>query len=177
MGSNLVFGTSSEENRFMLATKTATASQLTWYSSVARFLRLAVAPLLIIALSGLPRQVSTAQAGWQWYKTDTHIHSSTSADTYIDLGILSNKAKAAGYNAVFVTDHNLASDFPANGVANQVPFEDAYFHWFPNIYGAPNPTVNELAATPVHSGTKSLHMASTSTGSAETFTWAARGPN
>jgi hypothetical protein len=142
-----------------------------------RHLRLALVLIIVIALSGVSHQVSTAQAGWQWYKTDTHIHSSTSADTYIDLGILSNKAKAAGYNAVFVTDHNLASDFPANGVANQVPFEDAYFHWFPNVYGAPNPTVNELAAAPVHSGTKSLHMASTSTGSAETFTWAARGPN
>src|SRR5690349_20977920 len=78
----------------------------------------------IVGLSIWPREVSTAQAGWQWYKTDTHIHSSVSADTYVDLGIVSNKAKAAGYNAVFVTDHNLASDFPANGVANQVPFDE-----------------------------------------------------
>jgi hypothetical protein len=139
---------------------------------------LTLALIIVIVLSGWSPQVSTAQAGWQWYKTDTHIHSSVSADTYIDLGLLSNKAKAAGYNAVFVTDHNLASDFPANGVANQVPFEDAYFHWFPGIYGTQTSTLNELASTPVNSGTKSLHMVSaSSSSSAETCTWAARGPN
>lgn len=131
----------------------------------------------VVGLSIWPREVSTAQAGWQWYKTDTHIHSSVSADTYVDLGIVSNKAKAAGYNAVFVTDHNLASEFPANGVANQVPFDENYIHWFTGTYGSPNPTTNELVSTPVKSGTKSLHMLSTSSGSAETFTWAARGPN
>jgi len=147
-----------------------------WLLLSRRSLKLAL--VLIIALSAWPRQVSTAQAGWQWYKTDTHIHSSTSADTYIDLGILSHKAKAAGYNAVFVTDHNLASDFPANGVANQVPFEDTYFHWFTGIFGSQTSTLNELTATPVKTGSKSLHMVSASSpGSAETFTWAARGPN
>src|SRR6476661_3627267 len=148
-----------------------------WHAWSLRPLRMALALMLIAGLSGWLRQISTAQAGWQWYKTDTHIHSSTSADTYIDLGILSNKAKAAGYNAVFVTDHNLASDFPANGVANQVPFEDTYIHWFTGIYGTQTSTANELVNTPVHSGSKSLHIASTSAGSAETFTWATRGPN
>jgi len=137
-----------------------------WQAWSLRPLRMALALMLIAGLSGWPRQISTAQAGWQWYKTDTHIHSSTSADTYIDLGILSNKAKAAGYNAVFVTDHNLASDFPANGVANQVPFEDAYFHWFTGIYGTQSSTANELVSTPANTGTKSLHMLSASTGSA-----------
>ena len=58
-----------------------------------RHLRLTLVLIIIVAISGFPRQVSTAQVGWQWYKTDTHIHSSTSADTYIDLGILSNRPK------------------------------------------------------------------------------------
>ena len=161
----------------MLATKGTTVSRSSWYPFLARLLRFALSPTIIGVLSILPRQVSTAQTGWQWYKTDTHIHSSVGADTYIDLGIVSNKAKAAGYSAVFVTDHNLASDFPANGVANQGPFEDDYFHWFTGIYGTQSLTANELVSTPVNTGSKSLHLASASTGSAETFTWAARGPN
>jgi hypothetical protein len=148
-----------------------------WNFLFGRPLRLALALIIIIALAGFPRQVSTAQAGWQWYKTDTHIHSSVSADAYPDLGILSNNAKAAGYNAIFATDHNLASDFPANGVANQVPFEDSYLHLFTGTYGTLNSTANELVSIPVNTGSKSLHLASTSTGSAETYTWAVRGPN
>ena len=67
-------------------------SHLFWHFLFARPLRLGLALIVVAAFSGWPRQISTAQAGWQWYKTDTHIHSSTSADTYIDLGILSNKA-------------------------------------------------------------------------------------
>src|SRR5215212_11121915 len=134
----------------MSASKAKMFSKSFWHLLSIRPFRVALVLIIVSLLSGLPHQVSTAQAGWQWYKTDTHIHSSTSADTYIDLGVLSSKAKTAGYNAVFVTDHNLASDFPANGVANQVPFEDAYFHWFSTVYGVPNPTINELAATPVH---------------------------
>ena len=161
----------------MLEVEVRTHSRAPWYLPSARPFRLVMVLIIIIALSGLPVQVSTAQTGWQWYKTDTHIHSTVSADTYVDLGVLSNKAKAAGYNAVFVTDHNLASDFPANGVANQVPFEDAYFHWFTGTYGTQSSTANELVDAPVKTGSKSLHMASASTGSAETFTWAARGPN
>lgn len=151
-------------------------SQSPLYSSSARFLRLAVV-LMVIMVSIIPRQISTAQASWQWYKADTHIHSVVSADAYPDLGILTSKAKAAGFNAIFVTDHNLASDFPANGVANLVPFEDSYLHLFTGTFGTQTATVNELVTTPVNTGTKSLHMASTSTGSAETATWAIRGPS
>src|SRR4026208_1093020 len=134
----------------MLEVEARTHSRVPWYLPSARPFRLVMVLIIIIVLSGLPVQVSTAQTGWQWYKTDTHIHSTVSADTYVDLGVLSNKAKAAGYNAVFVTDHNLASNFPANGVANQVPFEDAYFHWFPNVYGAQTSTAHDLVASPAN---------------------------
>src|SRR5215213_11948460 len=113
-----------------------------WHLLSGRPLKLAL--VLIIVISGWPRQVSTAQAGWQWYKTDTHIHSSVSADTYVDLGILSYKAKLANYNAVFVTDHNLGSNFPAHGVANNRPFEDTYLHWNKGIYETQTSTINAL---------------------------------
>src|SRR5215207_3008710 len=147
-----------------------------WYSGLIRFLRLAFV-LIIVAVSVMPRQNSTAQAGWQWYKTDLHIHSVIGADSYSDLGILSQAAKGSGYNAIFVTDHNLASDFPANGVANHAPFEDTYFHWFLGTYGSLSSTTNELASSPVNTGTKSMHLASTSTSSGETHSWMLRGPN
>jgi hypothetical protein len=71
-------------------------------SPLIRYLRLALVPVIILALSIVPHQSSTAQTGWQWYKTDTHIHSALSADTYVDLGILSQNAKNAGYQALFV---------------------------------------------------------------------------
>src|SRR5215213_5178573 len=152
------------------------AANTTSRSWLIRFLRLAFV-LIIISFSVLPRQVSIAQAGWQWYKTDPHIHSALSADTYVDLGILSQKAKNAGYHALFVTDHNLGSEFPAHGIAYNRPFEDTYLKWNKGTYGAPNPAINELATTPVNTGTKSLHLFSASTGSAETQTWGIRGPN
>ncbi|HJR79385.1 MAG TPA: hypothetical protein VJ821_04880, partial [Anaerolineales bacterium] len=142
-----------------------------------RFLRLALVPMIIIGLSLMPRQSSTAQAGWQWYKTDTHVHSALSADTYVDLGILSLNARSKGYNALFVTDHNLASDFPANGLANNVLFEDSYIKWHTGTYGTQTSTLNIVATSPVNTGTKSMHLMSASTGSAETQTWAIRGPN
>src|SRR5688572_16794441 len=146
-------------------------------SRSSRFLRLALVPVIIIGLSLLPRHVSTAQAGWSWYKTDTHAHSAVSADTYVDLGILSYNAKAAGYHALFVSDHNLASQFPAHGIAYNRPFEDTYAKWNKGTYGTQTSTLNELASTPVNTGTKSLHLVSTSTGSAETYTWGIRGAN
>src|SRR5919109_1557273 len=101
-------------------------TQLRVVSHLRRFLRLALVPVIIMGLSLLPRQVSTAQAGWSWYKADMHTHSTVSADTYADLGILSQNAKAAGFHALFVSDHNLASEFPAHGIAYNRPFEDAY---------------------------------------------------
>lgn len=147
------------------------------FSPLIRYLRLALVPVIILALSLIPRQSSTAQAGWQWYKTDTHTHSSISADGYVDLGILSQEAKDAGYNALFLTDHNLASQFPAHGIAYNRPFEDSYLHWNKGVFGTHNLTTNELAAAPVNTGTKSLHLVSSSTGSAETHLWGIRGPN
>ena len=161
----------------MSATKVISKPQQHRISPLIRYLRLALVPVIILALSLIPRQSSTAQAGWQWYKTDTHTHSSISADGYVDLGILSQEAKEAGYNALFLTDHNLASEFPAHGIAYNRPFEDSYVKWIKGTYNVPNLTINELASTPVNTGTKSLHLVSSSTGSAETHLWGIRGPN
>lgn len=159
----------------MSPTPIFTVSRFNQYFSLNHFLRLGLVGILFTVLVGLPHQTSSAQSAWQWYKTDTHIHSSVSADAYPDLGILSAKAKAAGYNALFVTDHNLASQFPANGVATHVPFEDSYLHWTTGTYGSLSSSTNVLASSPVNTGSKSLHLASS--GSGEAFVWAVRGPN
>src|SRR6266498_3528281 len=119
-----------------------------------------------------------AQSSWAWYKTDLHVHSVLSSDAFDDLGIQSQVAKSLGYNALFLTDHNLASSFPISGLtANNMVFEDSYTHWTAGTYGSQTSTTNALASTPVHTGAKSLHLVSTASGSGETYVWTKRGPN
>ena len=107
-----------------------------WYSLNTRVFRFALISGVMVLLSLIPHQISTAQTGWQWYKTDLHVHSVISADAYNDLGIMSQSAKAQGYNALFLTDHNLASSFPISSItANNLVFEDSYTRWTPGMYG------------------------------------------
>jgi len=141
--------------------------------------RVAVAVTMLVGLIwALVQPSAQAQGGWQWYKADLHIHSVLSADAYPDLGILSQKAKAAGYNVLFLTDHNLASSFPiSNLTANHMAFEDSYTRWTSGTYGSLSSSTNTLVSSPVKSGTKSLHLQSSSSTTGETFIWAERGPN
>src|SRR5436190_8936915 len=119
-----------------------------------------------------------AQSGWTWYKTDLHVHSVLSADAFDDLGIQSQAAKSLGYNALFLTDHNLASSFPISSLtANHMVFEDSYTRWTSGTYGSPSSTTNVLVTTPVHTGANSLHLASSASSSGETYVWTKRGPN
>src|SRR5688572_17033920 len=155
-----------------------TVSRSPWYSHVTRILRLVLVSGVMILLNLVPQQVSTAQTGWQWYKTDLHVHSVISADAYNDLGIMSQSAKAQGYNALFLTDHNLASSFPISSItANNLVFEDSYTRWTTGSYGTSTSPINALATTPVKTGTKSLHLASTASGYGERYVWSTRGPN
>jgi hypothetical protein len=151
-------------------------SRTPWYVAATRLLRFAIVSLILFGL--FPRGVSNAQTSWQWYKTDLHAHSVISADAYTDLGIISQSAKVQGYNALFLTDHNLASDFPINSLtANYMVFEDSYTRWTSERYGTAIATTNTLATTPINTGTKSLHLASSASSYAETFVWTNRGPN
>ena len=143
-----------------------------------RFILFLFLGVLIGLVSGSLYAPAFAQSGWAWYKTDLHVHSVLSADAFDDLGIQSQAAKALGYNALFLTDHNLASSFPISSLtANNMLFEDSYTHWTVGTYGSPASTTNALASTLVHTGTKSLHLASTASGSGETYAWTKRGPN
>ncbi len=119
-----------------------------------------------------------AQSGWTWYKTDLHVHSVISADAFDDLGIQSQAAKSLGYNALFLTDHNLASSFPISSLtANNMVFEDSYTRWTSGTYGSPSSTTNALSAAQVHTGVNSLHLVSSASGYGETYVWTHRGPN
>ena len=113
-----------------------------------------------------------------WYKADLHTHSVISSEAGADLGVMSEAAKSAGYNALFVTDHNDASSFSISNLnANRMIFEDTYTRWETGAFGSPSETVNALTSTPVNSGAKSLHLASTSSAYAESFIATKRGPN
>jgi hypothetical protein len=101
-----------------------------------------------------------------------------SADAFPDLGIISSSAKANGFNAIFLTDHNLGSNFPISSMtANHMFFEDTYRRWTTATTGSLSSSTNQLVTSPVASGTSSLHLASTSSTDGETFVWTKRGPN
>ena len=143
--------------------------------SLARFVAggaLAAACLL------LPASAVVAGTSWQWYTVDTHVHSVISGDAYPDLPIIARNAQAVGINAVMIGDHNLASSFPVSGVtANNVPMDDALSRWYPGTYGSLSSSTKALVTSPVHTGTYSLHLASTSSTAGESYERAKRGSN
>src|SRR3954464_4156915 len=125
-----------------------------------------------------PSAVAADTSAFNWYKVDTHVHSTVSADAFSDIGIHAQAAKAQGYNALFLTDHDGGSSFKINNLsANHMVFEDTYTRWTTSTFGTQTATTNALATTPVHSGTKSLHLASASATYGETSVWSTRGPN
>lgn len=110
----------------------------------------------------------------QWYAADLHGHSTVSADGRPDLGILAKNARSAGLNAVFLTDHNQASDFSissrtANNAFFDVVGHDDISHWTKVGSGVTQ------VSSPVHSGSASTHLSSS--GAGEQYLWTVRGPN
>src|SRR5215208_2094877 len=144
-----------------------------------RLFRSTLLMALVISLTITPFGSAVhAQASWQWYKVDPHVHSSVSADAFVDIGIHSHEAIANGYDAIFLTDHNGGSSFQINNLtANHMAFDGSYTRWEVGTYGSLTSTVNELVTTPQKTGTSSLHLKSTSNSSGETYVWAHRGPN
>ena len=110
----------------------------------------------------------------QWYATDLHVHSTVSADARPDLGILTKNARAAGFNAIFLTDHNQASDFEISTRTANNAFFDAASHDDINHWTKVGSGVTQVSS-PVHSGTASTHLVSSGTG--EQYLWSVRGPN
>src|SRR5215213_4674663 len=154
-------------------------SRLVKRTRTKHFIRRCLFLILLISLTIAPFQLTAqAQAGWQWYQVDPHVHSSVSADAFVDVGIHSQLAIESGYDAIFLTDHNGGSSFQINNMtANYMAFEDAYTRWDLGTYGSQSATSNNLVSTPVKTGTQSLHMRSSSSEIGETYTWTKRGPN
>ena len=147
-------------------------------------LGVAVAACVLVAVIESPSRPSSgaarvsAAAGWSWYKTDPHVHSTFSADAFSDLGIHAAVAKAQGFNALFLTDHDGGSSFLINNeTANHRTFDDKLTNWTAATFGSLSATTNALVASPITSGKASLHLASTSTTYGETSVWSTRGPN
>jgi hypothetical protein len=109
----------------------------------------------------------------QMYAVDLHAHSTVSADARADLGTDARSARAAGLNALFLTDHNQASDFSisthtANNSFFDTPGHDDLTRW--TTFG----TGVSQVTSPVHSGTAATRIVTTS---AEQGLWTIRGPN
>ena len=118
--------------------------------------------------------MALAATSSQWYTADLHVHSTVSADARPDLGILAKNARAAGLNAVFLTDHNQASDFPISSRTANSAFFDIVGHDELNHWTKVGSGITQVT-TPIHSGTAATKFVST--GSTEQYTWTVRGPN
>src|SRR5215217_2462707 len=133
---------------------------------------LSVLGLAALATGDATRTTATVAASptWQWYKTDPHVHSVTGGDGFDDYGIISRAAKDRGYDALFLTDHQGGSSFEIGAwTANSLVFDETYSKWSSKTSGSLSASTNGLASTQVHSGTKSLHLKSSSNTSGETF--------
>lgn len=148
-------------------------------SSIVLIGMLASFTLLLTSLTLLNPIPASALSGGQWFMTDTHVHTSLSADASADVGIIS-RAKLLGYNALFLSDHNGGSSFAvSNLTANSTSFNDEYTtRWSQYEYGSfsPSPT-NALVSSPVIKGTKSLHLSSSSSSTGEVGIYYKRGPS
>src|SRR2546428_9868249 len=142
----------------------------------------AVCAFVFGALSSASPQAVAASSSGSWYKADLHVHSVISADAFPDLGILTQAAKNAGYNAIFLTDHNLGSNFPISGLtANYMLLDEPtgtfFRRWTPATYGSLSSRTDAVVTSPVFSGIHSLLLSSTSSSGGQTFVWTKRGPN
>ena len=145
---------------------------------------LAVAVTSVLAVTG------TAPAGaagggegdpraWQHWRTDLHAHSVVSGDATVDPGVIASYAKNAGFNAVYLTDHQAASYNLIGGViASHVSFDDdagANRQWN-DVPSNPTATLSAgLSTEHALSGTNGYRVSAS--GAGEAFGWIKRGPN
>ena len=149
-------------------------------SSVLSFALLSTWLGLAMALTaGLPASAAGSSTSPTWWKVDTHQHSSISGDARADLGVISAKAQAAGYNAVFLTDHDRAASFQIQGAnGNYLSFADGLSgRWTAKNVGTLSSSANSTVSSPVHTGTGSLHVKAESASSGQSFVYASRGPS
>jgi hypothetical protein len=146
-----------------------------------RALGLLVRAALVVAVLAATAAAAPGAAADQWWKVDTHEHSAFSGDGRADLGIDAADDKAVGYNAAFITDHDRMNSFSIQGAnGNYIDYHDVLSgRWLASTLGAASGSANTVVSRPVHAGTKSLHLAVTSSSarSGRTFVYAKRGSN
>lgn len=136
-----------------------------------------MAVALVAALAAASPSEATAAHAGGWLRVDTHLHSVWSGDGLPDLGILAEAASARGYDAVFVTDHAAGANGTTSSiVANHPRFDDEISKWDFEQYGELDGFTAELAASPVNTGTASMHLAATTAGEGEIMAELKRGP-
>ncbi|HUR13676.1 MAG TPA: DNRLRE domain-containing protein [Mycobacteriales bacterium] len=118
-------------------------------------------------------------SAWAWYKTDPHVHSCVSGDGECDVGIIAAKARALGYSAMFLTDHQAASSGVIGSViANHMVLDDDLgTKWKAFKRGTTSTVTTAMVTSPVKAGTKSLKLACTSTATGEAGVCHQRGPS
>jgi hypothetical protein len=134
--------------------------------------------VMVAVVAGAPAAAAPSATNPTWWKVDTHQHSAFSGDARADLGVDALKAKNAGYNAVFLTDHDRAGSFQIQGTnGNYLSFtESLSSRWFQKTMGSVTSFSNSTATAPVHSGSASLHVSATSSSSGRSIVYSKRGP-
>jgi Big-like domain-containing protein len=147
------------------------------------------AGILLVATAGIgvalggARGASALSGAATFWKVDLHEHSAFSGDARADIGLDATLAKNAGYNAVFLTDHDRLSSFQINGQnGNILTYADSLSTKFikktlPSKLPAGSSATNEISTTEVHGGTSSLHLAATASTAANvrSLVYATRG--
>ncbi len=142
-----------------------------------------LAAAALAALGSAPARATGVGEGdprtWGYWRTDLHAHSVTSGDATVDPGVIAAYAKAAGFNAVFLTDHQAASYNLIGGVvASHVSFDDdsgANRQWN-DVPSSPSATLSAgLSTEHALSGTNGYRVSASAPG--EAFGWIKRGPN
>jgi uncharacterized membrane protein len=133
---------------------------------------------VILPLGSAPVGAAAPADTPTWWQVDTHQHSAFSGDARADLGVDAAKAKNAGYNAVFLTDHDRASSFQIQGTnGNYLSFTDALSsRWVQKTSGSLTSSANGPSTARVHGGTAALHVLAASTTTGRAMVYSKRGP-
>ncbi|HUR15638.1 MAG TPA: tandem-95 repeat protein [Mycobacteriales bacterium] len=155
------------------------AGRLRVLASAGTIAVIAAAVVVAPSVAGASGAGEGSSRAWPYWRADLHAHSVTSGDATVDPGVVAQGAKAGGFNAVFLTDHQAASYNTIGGViASHVSFEDdsgANRQW-DDVPSAPTATASGgLSTERVLNGINSYKTAVSATG--EAFGWIKRGPN
>ncbi len=108
---------------------------------------------------------------------ETHVHSVFSADAVADVGVLAVTARALGYDAVFLTDHNEGSAFQIQGdTANRRVLDEDDGGWKLFQRGDLRSSTTAMESETAYQGVRAFHLALSTPSTGAVGLWARRGP-